>query len=197
MPLICFHSSRVANSTCPNSVSWHHKVEQNPVFFHSYFCVFQVCQVCFRCIYVCFRCVSGVSLCVSGVPPVWRRWFSPQLWCSTALWGVDHDCCSLHHVTTKITKQQILQSESVQTYWTWLANSCVLCPCSSGRTYRVYLGKHSLKDDEAGSEFFSVARIIYHPKWDSSRVMWVCEHPPLEQNAFSKYKCRFKYKYDG
>ncbi|XP_067095248.1 chymotrypsin-like elastase family member 2A, partial [Osmerus mordax] len=49
--------------------------------------------------------------------------------------------------------------------WIMTAAHCI----TSGRIYKVYLGKHSLKDEEAGSEFISVAKVIYHPKWDSSR----------------------------
>ncbi|XP_046885914.1 chymotrypsin-like elastase family member 2A isoform X2 [Hypomesus transpacificus] len=48
--------------------------------------------------------------------------------------------------------------------WIMTAAHCI----TSGRIYKVYLGKHSLKDDEAGSEFISVAKVIYHPKWVSS-----------------------------
>ncbi|KAJ3586506.1 hypothetical protein NHX12_012904 [Muraenolepis orangiensis] len=43
--------------------------------------------------------------------------------------------------------------------------------CIGSRTYRVYMGKHNMKNrDEAGSVAISPAKIIVHPNWDSSRI---------------------------
>jgi len=43
--------------------------------------------------------------------------------------------------------------------------------CIGSRTYRVYLGKHNLKNDnEAGSIALSPEKIVVHPKWDSYRI---------------------------
>ncbi|KAF7209553.1 chymotrypsin-like elastase family member 2A [Nothobranchius furzeri] len=44
--------------------------------------------------------------------------------------------------------------------------------CIGSRTYRVYLGKHNLKNNnEAGSIAISPARIFVHPNWDSYRIL--------------------------
>uniref|UniRef100_A0A673AGR1 pancreatic elastase II n=1 Tax=Sphaeramia orbicularis TaxID=375764 RepID=A0A673AGR1_9TELE len=49
--------------------------------------------------------------------------------------------------------------------WVLTAAHCI------GRTYRVYLGKHSLEtDNEAGSIAISPAKIVVHPNWDSYRI---------------------------
>lgn len=49
----------------------------------------------------------------------------------------------------------------------------VLCP-SSSRTYRVYLGKHNLKNNnEAGSIAISPSKIVVHENWDSYRILSV------------------------
>ncbi|KAM6976930.1 elastase 2 [Aplochiton taeniatus] len=44
--------------------------------------------------------------------------------------------------------------------------------CISRNTYRVYLGKHNLKDNnEAGSIAITPAKIIVHENWDSYRIL--------------------------
>lgn len=43
---------------------------------------------------------------------------------------------------------------------------------SSSRTYRVYLGKHNLVKDEAGSIAISPAKIIVHERWDPYRIRY-------------------------
>ncbi|XP_062854469.1 chymotrypsin-like elastase family member 2A [Trichomycterus rosablanca] len=43
--------------------------------------------------------------------------------------------------------------------------------CIGSRTYRVYLGKHSLdSDNEKGSIAMSVEKIVVHPQWDSYNI---------------------------
>ncbi|XP_033012388.1 chymotrypsin-like elastase family member 2A [Lacerta agilis] len=54
----------------------------------------------------------------------------------------------------------------IATNWVMTAAHCI----SSGRTYRVYLGKHSLSASERGSVAVSPSKIIVHPKWDASRL---------------------------
>nr|XP_028596396.1 chymotrypsin-like elastase family member 2A [Podarcis muralis] len=54
----------------------------------------------------------------------------------------------------------------IATNWVMTAAHCI----SSSRTYRVYLGKHSLSASEKGSIAVSPEKIIIHPKWDSSSV---------------------------
>ncbi len=39
--------------------------------------------------------------------------------------------------------------------------------CSSGRNYRVHVGKHDLSVDEDGSKTISAQKIIVHEKWSS------------------------------
>ncbi|KAI4898501.1 hypothetical protein NFI96_020953, partial [Prochilodus magdalenae] len=51
--------------------------------------------------------------------------------------------------------------------WVLTAAHCI----GSSRTYRVYLGKHSLDTvNEAGSIAIAPAKIIVHEQWDSSRI---------------------------
>ncbi|XP_068609208.1 chymotrypsin-like elastase family member 2A [Brachionichthys hirsutus] len=42
--------------------------------------------------------------------------------------------------------------------------------CIGSRTYRVYLGKHNIKNNEPGSIAISPAKIIVHENWDSYRI---------------------------
>uniref|UniRef100_A0A3Q2DT94 pancreatic elastase II n=1 Tax=Cyprinodon variegatus TaxID=28743 RepID=A0A3Q2DT94_CYPVA len=42
--------------------------------------------------------------------------------------------------------------------------------CIGSRTYRVYLGKHDLTANEAGSVAISPTKIIVHPNWDSYNI---------------------------
>ncbi|XP_047232670.1 chymotrypsin-like elastase family member 2A [Girardinichthys multiradiatus] len=42
--------------------------------------------------------------------------------------------------------------------------------CIGSRTYRVYLGKHDLTTNEAGSTAISPQKIIVHPNWDSYNI---------------------------
>lgn len=39
--------------------------------------------------------------------------------------------------------------------------------CSSGRNYRVHVGKHDLSVSEDGSKTISAQKIIVHEKWNS------------------------------
>ncbi|XP_041801284.1 chymotrypsin-like elastase family member 2A isoform X1 [Chelmon rostratus] len=55
----------------------------------------------------------------------------------------------------------------ISNQWVLTAAHCI----SSSRTYRVYLGKHSLDtNNEAGSIAISPAKIIVHENWDSYRI---------------------------
>jgi len=42
--------------------------------------------------------------------------------------------------------------------------------CIGSRTYRVFMGKHNLKQNEDGSVAMSPAKIVVHEKWDSYRI---------------------------
>ncbi|XP_020789112.1 chymotrypsin-like elastase family member 2A [Boleophthalmus pectinirostris] len=42
--------------------------------------------------------------------------------------------------------------------------------CIGSRTYRVYLGKYNLEQNEAGSIAISPGKIIVHENWDSARI---------------------------
>ncbi|XP_041952919.1 chymotrypsin-like elastase family member 2A [Alosa sapidissima] len=55
---------------------------------------------------------------------------------------------------------------------TLISDSWVLTAahCIGSRTYRVFLGKHNLKEDEAGSIAIAPAKIVVHEQWDSSRI---------------------------
>ncbi|XP_066547101.1 chymotrypsin-like elastase family member 2A [Amia ocellicauda] len=50
--------------------------------------------------------------------------------------------------------------------WVLTAAHCI----SSRNTYRVVLGKHNLKQNEAGSLAISAGKIIVHEQWDSARI---------------------------
>uniref|UniRef100_A0A3B4AVU4 pancreatic elastase II n=1 Tax=Periophthalmus magnuspinnatus TaxID=409849 RepID=A0A3B4AVU4_9GOBI len=52
----------------------------------------------------------------------------------------------------------------ISSEWVLTAAHCI------GRTYRVYLGKHDLTKNEAGSIAISPAKIIVHENWDSARI---------------------------
>jgi len=55
----------------------------------------------------------------------------------------------------------------ISSQWVLTAAHCI----SSRNTYRVYLGKHNLKDNnEAGSIALSPEKIVVHPQWDSYRI---------------------------
>ncbi|KAK3566335.1 hypothetical protein QTP86_032339, partial [Hemibagrus guttatus] len=55
----------------------------------------------------------------------------------------------------------------VSDQWVLTAAHCI----GSSRTYRVYLGKHSLNTaNEKGSVAMAVERIIVHEQWDSQRI---------------------------
>ncbi|XP_073717175.1 elastase 3 like [Misgurnus anguillicaudatus] len=51
----------------------------------------------------------------------------------------------------------------IDTNWVMTAAHCI----SSSRTYRVFVGKHNLAEDEAGSKAISPEKIIVHEKWNS------------------------------
>merc|ERR1712142_1434704 len=55
----------------------------------------------------------------------------------------------------------------ISSQWVLTAAHCI----SSRNTYRVYLGKHNLKNNnEAGSIALSPEKIVVHPQWDSYRI---------------------------
>uniref|UniRef100_A0A4W5PR76 pancreatic elastase II n=1 Tax=Hucho hucho TaxID=62062 RepID=A0A4W5PR76_9TELE len=54
----------------------------------------------------------------------------------------------------------------ISSQWVMTAAHCI----SSRNTYRVYLGKHNLKNNEEGSMAFTPAKIIVHENWDSYRI---------------------------
>ncbi|XP_065106434.1 chymotrypsin-like elastase family member 2A [Paramisgurnus dabryanus] len=49
----------------------------------------------------------------------------------------------------------------IDTNWVMTAAHCI----SSSRTYRVFVGKHNLTEDEPGSKAISPEKIIVHEKW--------------------------------
>ncbi|XP_075462192.1 chymotrypsin-C-like [Ascaphus truei] len=51
--------------------------------------------------------------------------------------------------------------------WVLTAAHCI----SSGRIYRVVLGKHNLKEEEAGSVIISPEKIIVHENWNSFLIV--------------------------
>lgn len=60
-----------------------------------------------------------------------------------------------------------------------LVNSATHCKCyfltlyCRSRTYRVYLGKHSLDtDNEDGSIAITPGKIVVHEAWDSYNIRW-------------------------
>ncbi|XP_051981765.1 elastase 3 like [Xyrauchen texanus] len=54
----------------------------------------------------------------------------------------------------------------IATNWVMTAAHCI----SSGRNYRVFVGKHDLSVEEAGSKAISAQKIIVHEKWDDMFV---------------------------
>uniref|UniRef100_A0A665T5A4 pancreatic elastase II n=1 Tax=Echeneis naucrates TaxID=173247 RepID=A0A665T5A4_ECHNA len=56
----------------------------------------------------------------------------------------------------------------ISNQWVLTAAHCI----SSSRTYRVYLGKHNLNYNEAGSRAISPSKIIIHENWDANRIRW-------------------------
>lgn len=76
-------------------------------------------------------------------------------------------CCSLHrvHMFRKCwyLAENLTHSSS---------DPCFSYP-NSGYTYRVYLGKHNLRNNEAGAIAISPAKIIVHEAWDSYRIRYV------------------------
>ncbi len=57
----------------------------------------------------------------------------------------------------------------------------LLWPCSSSRTYRVYLGKHSLKEEENGSLAIAAGKIIVHEGWNSFFIRYRGQKSPHKQ----------------
>ncbi|XP_060132124.1 chymotrypsin-C-like [Zootoca vivipara] len=55
----------------------------------------------------------------------------------------------------------------IESNWVLTAAHCI----SSGRTYRVLLGKHNLKEEEAGSVAVAVEKSIVHEKWNSFLII--------------------------
>jgi len=52
----------------------------------------------------------------------------------------------------------------------WILTIMHFLSCSSGRNYRVYVGKHDLSVNEEGSMAISAQNIIVHEKWNSMFV---------------------------
>uniref|UniRef100_A0A1B8XZ49 Peptidase S1 domain-containing protein n=1 Tax=Xenopus tropicalis TaxID=8364 RepID=A0A1B8XZ49_XENTR len=87
------------------------------------------------------RVVGGEDV----VPHSWPWQISLQYQGTSGAWG--HTCGG-----TLISEQ-----------WVLTAAHCI----SSGRVYRVFLGKHSLQQDEAEAVAISPEKIIVHEKWNS------------------------------
>ncbi len=66
----------------------------------------------------------------------------------------------------------------------WVFLNCfvlLLWPCSSSRIYRVYLGKHNLKEEENGSLAIAAGKIIVHEGWNSFTIRYRAQKSPHKQ----------------
>ncbi|CAN2388025.1 Belongs to the peptidase S1 family, partial [Pristimantis euphronides] len=91
------------------------------------------------------RVVGGIDV----RPNSWPWQISLQYQASSGAWG--HTC----------------GGTLIADNWVVTAAHCI----SSGRVYRVFVGKHNLKEDEEGSAAITPEKIIVHEKWNSFFIL--------------------------
>lgn len=135
-----------------------------------------------KCSLAFIKMASSTCLVFLGVSAVqeWQQ-LLPYLWWHSDLQPVGPHCCPLHQVQKRKNHYKVhvcsipSRVVSLNELWANLTSVFVFCVffshCSSRNTYRVYLGKHNLRDNnEAGSIALSPSKIVVHEKWDSYRI---------------------------